>query len=78
MSKLDDVQPTIEVCGGSARIPHTRIPVWTLVQMHRLGLADSELLANFPGLRAEDLILAWDFADLHREEIDAEIRENEE
>jgi uncharacterized protein (DUF433 family) len=72
------IDQSADVCGGSARIVRTRIPVWTLVQMRRRGLPTSELLANFPSLRADDLLHAWNYAALRREEIDREIRENEE
>ena len=43
------------VCGGQARIRNTRIPVWTLVAYRQQGAPDEELLANYPGLTAEDL-----------------------
>ena len=39
---------------------------------------EAQLLLDFPGLRAEDLVNAWSFARDHRDEIEAEIRENED
>jgi uncharacterized protein (DUF433 family) len=47
------------VCGGEPRIVRTRIPVWLLEQMRRLGLSEAEMLRSYPTLRAEDLVHAW-------------------
>ena len=41
-------------------------------------MSDADLLENYPTLRAEDLTNAWDHVRLHREEIEGEIRLNEE
>jgi uncharacterized protein (DUF433 family) len=72
------IESTAGVCGGAPRIVRTRIPVWVLVQMRSLGASDAEILRSYPTLRAEDLVNAWAYADLHRDEIDRQIRENEE
>jgi len=75
-----DARPGIEfadgVCGGSARILRTRIPVWTLEAARRQGLSDAAILAAFPSLTAEDLANAWNYARSHREEMDREILAN--
>jgi len=65
------------VCGGEPCIVRTRIPVWLLVQLRRLGMSEAELLQNYPSLRAEDLTNAWAYARQHREEIDRQIIDNE-
>jgi len=65
------------VCGGSARISGSRIPVWQLIADRDLGVSESQLLLDYPSLRAEDLVNAWSYAKSHRDEIQAEIRENE-
>ena len=65
------IEKTENVCGGSARIAGTRIPVWLLVEARDLGASEAELLLDYPGLRAEDLINAWSYYRDHREEIDA-------
>jgi uncharacterized protein (DUF433 family) len=79
---LGDAFPGIElnpgVCGGEACIMRTRIPVWTLEQARRLGISEADILRSYPTLRAADLVNAWNYVDKHREEIDREIRENEE
>ena len=65
------------VCGGSACIARTRIPVWTLVEGRRAGLSDGDLLRSFPSLRAEDLVNAWAYARSNVQEIERDIVENE-
>lgn len=65
------------VCGGSARLIRTRIPVWTLVRMLELGCEESEILRSYPALTASDLVQAWSYASFHKEEIDRDIKENE-
>jgi uncharacterized protein (DUF433 family) len=64
------------VCGGEPCIIHTRIPVWVLVQSKRLGISESDILKSYPTLRAEDIVNAWAYEQLHREEIDRQIAEN--
>ena len=75
-----DAHPGIDfqdnVCGGSARIIRTRIPVWLLESLRRGGKTDAELLAAYPSLHAEDLANAWSYARSHREEMDREIAAN--
>jgi len=43
-----------------------------------LGTSEAELLRSYPTLHAEDLTNAWAYFRSHREEIDRQIRENEE
>jgi uncharacterized protein (DUF433 family) len=79
---LGDASPGIEsrpgVCGGAPCIVRTRIPVWVLEQSRRLGISEADLLRSYPSLRAEDLANAWAYVRRHRDEIDHQIRENEE
>ncbi len=78
--EVADAHPGIDfqpgVCGGSARIIRTRIPVWLLEGLRREGKTDAELLAAYPSLTAEDLANAWGYARAHREEMDREIAAN--
>ena len=67
-----------DVCGGEPCIVRTRIPVWLLVRARGLGIKEAEILASYPTLRAEDLASAWAYHRTHRDEIDRQIRENEE
>ena len=75
-----DAHPGIDfkegVCGGSARIVRSRIPVWTLEEARRQGMTDAAILAAYPSLTAEDVANAWSYARAHREEMDREIAEN--
>jgi uncharacterized protein (DUF433 family) len=79
---LGDAYPGIEttpgVSGGEPCIIRTRIPVWILEQARRLGSTEADLLRSYPALRAEDLANAWAYVRAHQEEIDRQIRENEE
>jgi uncharacterized protein (DUF433 family) len=79
--ELGDAYPGIDltddVSGGDPCIARTRIPVWTLEQARRLGASEAELLRSYLGLRAEDLANAWAYVRSHRDEIDAQIRDNE-
>jgi uncharacterized protein (DUF433 family) len=77
-----DASPGVEsrpgVCGGEPCIARTRIPVWVLEQARRLGTSEADLLQRYPTLRAEDLAHAWAYVRAHRDEIDQQIRENED
>jgi uncharacterized protein (DUF433 family) len=72
------IESSAGVCGGDARIANTRISVGTLEQYRRLGMSEAQLLAAYPGLRAADLVNAWAYVAEHRDEIDRQIREDEE
>lgn len=72
------IESTPGVCGGSACIAGTRIPVWILEGFRRDGMSEDELLESYPTLRRKDLSNAWAYVALHKEEIDRDIRENEE
>jgi uncharacterized protein (DUF433 family) len=72
------VEKTPDVCGGSACVVNTRIPVWGLVEASRLGCSEADLLINYPTLSATDLANAWAYAQAFSEEIEMEIRENNE
>jgi uncharacterized protein (DUF433 family) len=79
--EMGDAWPGIDrnpgVAGGAACIVRTRVPVWLLESYRRLGWSEAKLLANYPTLRAADLVHAWFYAESHRPEIDAAIEENE-
>ena len=78
---LDDDFPGIHktegVGGGAACIRQTRIPVWLLENARRQNISEADLLLNYPALTAKDLANAWDYVNLHRQEIEKEIAENE-
>ena len=72
------IENTPGVCGGEPCIIRTRIPVWVLEQARRLGVSEADLLRCYPTLRAEDLVQAWGYVRAHRDEIEGQIRDNEE
>jgi len=74
---LSLIHKTPDVCGGDACIRDTRIMVWLLVALKHEGLADEEILADYPGLTAEDLAAAWQYYGQHRDEIDDAIAAQE-
>ena len=65
------------VCGGEACIARTRIPVWLLARARQLGASEAALLQAYPALRAEDLVNAWGYAQLHPTEIEELISAHE-
>ena len=78
--EITDAYPGIDfqanVCGGSASVIRTRIPVWLLESLRRQGKSDAALLAAYPSLNAEDLANAWNYARSHRDEMDCEFAAN--
>jgi uncharacterized protein (DUF433 family) len=55
----------------------SRLPVWVLVGYRRLGSSDAEILGYYPQLMEADLAAAWEYAAVHPDEIDRDLRENE-
>ncbi len=72
------IESTPGVCGGDPCVAGTRIMVWLLEQYRRLGMSEADLLANYPTLRAADLVNAWVYVAAHTDEIERQILENEE
>jgi uncharacterized protein (DUF433 family) len=70
------IEKTAGVCGGSACIAGTRITVWGLVEARRLGYSEADLLVSYPSLSATDIASAWAYAEAFPDEIELEIREN--
>jgi uncharacterized protein (DUF433 family) len=73
------ITKTPGVMGGSACIGRRRIAVWMLVEVRREGYTDDELLDRYePPLTREELTAAWRYAEGHPDEIETDIRENQE
>jgi uncharacterized protein (DUF433 family) len=73
----EPITKTPGVLGGAACIGAHRIAVWMLVEAQRQGYTDEELLQSYdPPLTAQELAAAWRYAEQHREEIEANIRDN--
>ena len=77
-NQFASIESRPEVCGGEPCLVRTRIPVWLLEQARRLGTSEAELLRSYPTLRAADLVQAWAYVRWNKDEIDQQIRENEE
>lgn len=77
LPRSDMIERTAGVCGGSARISGTRIPVWVLVEAYDLGVSEAQLLLDYPDLQPSNLVDAWNYAEQHRAEIASEIHRNE-
>ncbi len=78
VSTINGISKTAGLCGGRACIAGHRIPVWGLVRYRQLGLSDAKILEAYPSLTSADLAAAWEYYATHREEIEHDIRENEE
>src|SRR3954447_17533885 len=63
------IRHTEGVAGGAACVRDTRIPVWTLVQLQKLGRTEAQLLSDYPGLTQEDLDAVWAYYRAHTAEI---------
>lgn len=72
------IEKTPDVCGGSACIAGTRITIWGLVEASRIGYSEVDLLTSYPSLSATDIANAWAYAAAFPDEIETEIRENNE
>ena len=78
LGAIPGIESTPSVCGGEPCIIRTRIPVWVLERGRQLGSSEAELLRAYPTLRAQDIVNAWYYVEMHRTEIEQQIFENEE
>jgi uncharacterized protein (DUF433 family) len=65
------------ICGGSACISGTRIPVWILELERRLGIDEGQQLRRHPSINLESLRAAFRYADANPAEIERQIVSNE-
>jgi uncharacterized protein (DUF433 family) len=72
------ITKTPGVCGGRACVAGTRVTVWGLVAYHRRGLGEDAISAAVPGLTRQQLAAALRYANENADEIDRDIRENED
>ena len=72
------IEKTPGVCGGSACIRTTRIPVWLLAAWRKEGLTNARILSHHPELSEDDLEAAWAYYGKNTVEIDEEIERHEE
>jgi uncharacterized protein (DUF433 family) len=75
--RSSQIKKTPGVCGGAAGVGDTRIAVWTLVQLKKLGRSESQLLGDFPSLVQGDLDAVWHYYRENPAEIDEAIAAEE-
>ena len=63
MHAFPGVESRADVSGGEPCLVRTRIPVWVLEQMRRLGASEEQRLRSYPTLRADGLAAAWPACD---------------
>ncbi len=75
----EHIEITPGVCGGKPRIAGHRIKVQHVVMWHeRMGLSPDEIISQHPGLTLADIYAALTYYWDHREQIDADIKADEE
>jgi uncharacterized protein (DUF433 family) len=73
------IESTSGVCGGKPRIAGHRIRVQDIYVLHELkGLSPDEILRVFPGISLADVHAALTYFWDHREEIQRQMKEDEE
>lgn len=72
------IRHTPRICGGDTCIRDTRIPIWALVRYKQLGLEDRGIIERCDRqLEQADLNAAWSYYNMHKNEIDQIIEEEE-
>lgn len=77
MANDSRITKTPGVCGGDACLRGTRHTVWGLVESHKQGATDKQILQSHPSLTQEQLNAAWDYYRANPMEIERAIWENE-
>jgi len=77
-SEDEGIEKTTGVCGGSARIRNTRIPVWSIVEAKKMNFSDTRILASYPSLSLMDIENALIYYARNREEVELDLAENNE
>lgn len=72
------IEITPEVCGGRARIAGHRIRVQDIVFWTEQGQSPDQIVADFPQISLADVYAALTYYHDHREEIDRQIREDDD
>jgi uncharacterized protein (DUF433 family) len=64
------------ICGGSAVISGTRIPVWSIIALYKSGLSIEEIIKEFPYVPPAKIYSAFLYYSENKQEIEKEIKEN--
>ena len=65
------------VCGSRSIIEGTRIPVWSIIKWHKLGLSIEEIIREFPQLAPSQIHDAFSYYYDNQKEIENDIADNE-
>lgn len=72
------IEVTPGVCGGRARVAGHRIRVQDIVLWTEQGQSPDQIVADFPQLSLADVYAALAYYHDHREEIDRQVREDDD
>ena len=72
------IEVTPDVCGGRARVAGHRIRVQDVVLWTEQGQSADQIVAEFPQLSLADVYAALAYYHDHREEVDQQIREDDQ
>jgi uncharacterized protein (DUF433 family) len=72
------IEVTADTCGGKPRIAGHRIRVQDIVIWNEQGQSADEIVAGFPQLSLAEVYAALAYYHDHREQIDQDIREDDE
>ena len=65
------------VCGGRSIIEGTRVPVWSIIKWHKLGVSIEEIIREFPQLAPSQIHDAFSYYYDNQKEIEKDIADNE-
>ena len=65
------------VCGGRSIIEGTRVPVWSIIKWHKLGVSIEEIIREFPLLAPSQIHDAFSYYYDNQKEIENDIADNE-
>lgn len=77
-SSVGHIEASPDVCSGKPRIAGTRIRVQDIVALTEIGRSPDEIVDGYPHITLGDVYAALAYYHDHREEIDRQIREDEE
>ena len=77
-SSVGHIEASPDVCGGKPRIAGTRIRVQDIVAWTELRRSPDEIVDGYPHITLGDVYAALAYYHDHREEIDRQIREDDE
>ena len=66
------------VCGGRSIIEGTRIPVWSLIKWHKVGMSIEDIMREFPQLIPSQIHDAFSYYYDNQKEIEGDIAGNED